>query len=100
MGDQNQIRKFDPDAGRLAARLRPGRFPVGVVEHEGAIWAAAMHRHAGGGYVARIDPMTNEFQECLRIGRIQGEFLAIAGDTMWIASFTNNRIVALDLARK
>lgn len=95
-GPGRDLLKIDPSGG-VVARLPLGAFPYGVTVHDGHIYAAASDQKTRGGYVAKIDPVTHDLVECWRLGGPEGQFMAISGETLWVASWTDNTILRLNL---
>lgn len=95
--DPGLVTRVDLDSGEVVASIEVGLRPDGlVVDDDGRVWVATADE---GGTIAIIDPASNQVADRIPVG-VEGFSLAFLDGRLWIASVEQDRIVALDVARR
>ena len=100
--DRGQVARVDAASGEIQALIEVGdpsavpstsmSDPHGVAAGEAGVWVA----NAAGRSVGRIDPATNTVAESIPLSVVP-YVLALDGETLWVTSFNDDRVVRVDL---
>ena len=100
--DLGAVARLDPATGAVTAMIATGdpgvleglkTDPHGVAAGDAGVWVARAAARA----VSRIDPTTNTLAETVPLPVIP-YVLALDGNTLWVTSFEDDRVVRVDLA--
>ena len=101
LDDSGQVARVDAATGEIQALVEVGdpsaveylqSDPHGVAAGEAGVWVA----NAAGRSVGRIDPATNTVAESIPLSVVP-YVLALDGETLWVTSFNDDRVVRVDL---
>ncbi len=90
-GDEDVVRRIDPDSGKVLRVIRAGHGPVAIAVGAGAVWVA----NGEDDSVSRIDPRTSSVTKAISVG---GEPAAIAtgGGSVWVANSGDGSVSRID----
>ena len=101
LDDRGQVARVEAASGEIQALVDVGdpsaveylqSDPHGIAAGEAGVWVA----NAAGRSVARIDPATNTVAESIPVSVVP-YVLALDGETLWVTSFNDDRVVRVDL---
>jgi YVTN family beta-propeller protein len=90
-GDDEVVRRIDPDSGKVLRVIRAGNGPVAITFGAGVVWVA----NGEDDSVSRIDPRTSSVTKAISVG---GEPAAIAtgGGSVWVANSGGGSVSRID----
>jgi YVTN family beta-propeller protein len=80
-GEQDVVRRIDPDSGKVLRTIRAGNAPVAITVGEGSVWVA----NGDDDSVSRIDPRTSSVTKAISVGE-QPAAVATGGGSVWVAN--------------
>jgi virginiamycin B lyase len=90
-GDQDVVRRIDPDSGKVLRIIRAGNAPVAITVGAGAVWVANDEEDS----VSRIDPRTSSVTKAISVGD-QPAALATGGGSVWVANSGDGSVSRID----
>ena len=90
-GEQDVVRRIDPDSGQVLRTIRAGNAPVAVAVGEGAVWVA----NDGDDSVSRIDPRTSTVTKAISVGD-QPAAVATGSGSVWVANSGDGSVSRID----
>jgi YVTN family beta-propeller protein len=90
-GEQDVVRRIDPDSGKVLRTIRAGNAPVAITVGEGAVWVA----NGDDDSVSRIDPRTSSVTKAISVGD-QPAAVATGGGSVWVANSGDGSVSRID----
>jgi YVTN family beta-propeller protein len=90
-GEQDVVRRIDPDGGKVLRIIRAGNAPVAITVGEGAVWVA----NGDDDSVSRIDPRTSSVTKAISVGD-QPAAVATGGGFVWVANSGDGSVSRID----
>jgi YVTN family beta-propeller protein len=90
-GDQDVVRRIDPDSGKVLRTIRAGNAPLAITVGEGAVWVANRDDDS----VSRIDPRTSSVAKAISVGE-QPAAVATGGGSVWVANSGDGSVSRID----
>jgi YVTN family beta-propeller protein len=90
-GDQDVVRRIDPDSGKVLRTIRAGNAPVAITVGERAVWVA----NGDDDSVSRIDPRTSAVTKAISVGE-QPAAVATGGGSVWVANSGDGSVSRID----
>jgi YVTN family beta-propeller protein len=90
-GEQDVVRRIDPDSGKVLRTTRAGNAPVAVTVGEGAVWVA----NGDDDSVSRIDPRTSSVTKAISVGD-QPAGVATGAGSVWVANSGDGSVSRID----
>jgi YVTN family beta-propeller protein len=90
-GEQDVVRRIDPDSGKVLHIIRAGNAPVAITVGEGAVWVA----NGDDDSVSRIDPRTSSVTKAISVGE-QPAAVATGGGSVWVANSGDGSVSRID----
>jgi YVTN family beta-propeller protein len=90
-GEQDVVRRIDPDSGKVLRTIRAGNAPVAITVGEGAVWVA----NGDDDSVSRIDPRTTSVTKAISVGD-QPAAVATGGGSVWVANSGDGSVSRID----
>jgi YVTN family beta-propeller protein len=90
-GEQDVVRRIDPDSGKVLRIIRAGHAPVAITVGAGAVWVA----NGDDGSVSRIDPRTSAVIKAISVGE-QPAAVATGGGSVWVANSGDGSVSRID----
>ena len=90
-GDQDVVRRIDPDSGKVLRVIRAGNAPVAITVGAGAVWVANDEDDS----VSRIDPRTSSVTKAISVGE-QPAAVATGGGSVWVANSGDGSVSRID----
>jgi YVTN family beta-propeller protein len=90
-GEQDVVRRIDPDSGKVLRTIRAGNAPVAITVGEGSVWVA----NGDDDSVSRIDPRTSSVTKAISVGE-QPAAVATGGGSVWVANSGDGSVSRID----
>jgi YVTN family beta-propeller protein len=90
-GEQDVVRRIDPESGKVLRTIRAGNAPVAITVGEGAVWVA----NGDDDSVSRIDPRTSSVTKAISVGD-QPAAVATGGGSVWVANSGDGSVSRID----
>ena len=90
-GEQDVVRRIDPDSGKVLRVIRAGNAPVAITVGAGAVWVANDEDDS----VSRIDPRTSSVTKAISVGE-QPAAVATGGGSVWVANSGDGSVSRID----
>jgi YVTN family beta-propeller protein len=90
-GEQDVVRRIDPESGKVRRVIRAGNAPVAITVGAGAVWVA----NDGDDSVSRIDPRTSSVTKAISVGE-QPAAVATGGGSVWVANSGDGSVSRID----
>jgi virginiamycin B lyase len=90
-GEQDVVRRIDPDSGKVLRVIRAGNGPVAITVGEGAVWVA----NGDDDSVSRIDPRTSSVTKAISVGE-EPSAVATGGGSVWVANSGDGSVSRID----
>ena len=90
-GEQDVVRRIDPDSGKVLRSIRAGNRPVAITVGAGAVWVA----NDDDDSVSRIDPRTSSVIKAISVGE-QPAAVATGGGSVWVANSGDGSVSRID----
>ena len=90
-GEQDVVRRIDPDSGKVLRVIRAGNAPVAITVGAGAVWVA----NGEDDSVSRIDPRTSSVTKAISVGA-EPAAIATGGGSVWVANSGDGSVSRID----
>ncbi len=90
-GEQDVVRRIDPDSGKVLRIIRAGNAPGAITVGAGAVWVA----NGDDDSVSRIDPRTSSVTKAISVGE-QPAAVATGGGSVWVANSGDGSVSRID----